>query len=250
MKRNGSANDKIKFTGKERDKETGHDYFGARYYDGRIGKFFVLDALRDNPKLLPYSPYHYSYNNPIKFKDPSGLMAEGPDDEKENKAIDRLNKIVENVRSFIQSLFGGSGEAKENAQVAAASAGNIANEVKDGLTEGTLNATEQVAEISGNVEEATAFAGGVSMLGGPTTAPATASLFSISGTAGGVRLVAMTANRMIGGETYTTPGIAMQTLSVASPLSMRIALGRWEDIHFIERIQQLGFSTISIMNRP
>lgn len=27
-----------KFTGKERDTETGYDYFGARYYDSRIGR--------------------------------------------------------------------------------------------------------------------------------------------------------------------------------------------------------------------
>ena len=25
-----------KFTGKERDQETGYDYFGARYYDSRV----------------------------------------------------------------------------------------------------------------------------------------------------------------------------------------------------------------------
>jgi len=29
---------KYKFTGKERDIETGYDYFGARYYDSRIGR--------------------------------------------------------------------------------------------------------------------------------------------------------------------------------------------------------------------
>jgi len=32
------AYDKLKFTSKERDVETGLDYFGARYYDSRIGR--------------------------------------------------------------------------------------------------------------------------------------------------------------------------------------------------------------------
>ena len=28
-----------KFTGKERDKESSYDYFGARYYDSRVGRW-------------------------------------------------------------------------------------------------------------------------------------------------------------------------------------------------------------------
>ncbi len=35
---NGS-NSKYKFTSKERDSETNYDYFGARYYDSRIGRW-------------------------------------------------------------------------------------------------------------------------------------------------------------------------------------------------------------------
>ena len=33
-----SAKSKHKFTGKERDKESNYDYFGARYYDARLGR--------------------------------------------------------------------------------------------------------------------------------------------------------------------------------------------------------------------
>jgi hypothetical protein len=35
----GISNEKYKFTGKERDDETNYDYFGARYYDSRIGRW-------------------------------------------------------------------------------------------------------------------------------------------------------------------------------------------------------------------
>ncbi|PID63212.1 MAG: hypothetical protein CR986_00230 [Ignavibacteriae bacterium] len=31
-------NERFKFNGKERDAETGLDYFGARYYDSKIGR--------------------------------------------------------------------------------------------------------------------------------------------------------------------------------------------------------------------
>ena len=33
------------FTGKERDAETGLDYFGARYYGSKIGRFTTVDPV-------------------------------------------------------------------------------------------------------------------------------------------------------------------------------------------------------------
>jgi RHS repeat-associated protein len=66
----GSANEKYKFTGKERDVETGYDYFGARYYDSRIGRWMSVDPLAE--KYPGLSPYQYSANNPIIFLDPNG----------------------------------------------------------------------------------------------------------------------------------------------------------------------------------
>lgn len=33
-----SYKSKYKFIGKERDKESNYDYFGARYYDARLGR--------------------------------------------------------------------------------------------------------------------------------------------------------------------------------------------------------------------
>jgi RHS repeat-associated protein len=38
----------MKFTGKERDAETGLDYFGARYYGGAQGRFTSPD-----PEIIP-----------------------------------------------------------------------------------------------------------------------------------------------------------------------------------------------------
>ena len=61
---------KEKFTGKERDTETGLDYFGARYYDPSIGRFFGVDAFAD--KYPSMTPYHYVLNNPLRFTDITG----------------------------------------------------------------------------------------------------------------------------------------------------------------------------------
>jgi RHS repeat-associated protein len=59
-----------KFTGKERDQESNYDYFGARYYDARIGRWGGVEPLLDNN--LQYSPYCYARNNPKVMVDPTG----------------------------------------------------------------------------------------------------------------------------------------------------------------------------------
>jgi RHS repeat-associated protein len=69
-----------KFTGKERDRESGNDYFGARYYSGAMGRFMSPDwsAL---PRAVPYASlenpqslnlYGYAGNNPLSKTDPDG----------------------------------------------------------------------------------------------------------------------------------------------------------------------------------
>jgi RHS repeat-associated protein len=63
-----------KFTSKERDGETGNDYFGARYNSSSMGRFLTPDPL-GGEKLDPQTLNKYSYvrNNPINRIDPTGL---------------------------------------------------------------------------------------------------------------------------------------------------------------------------------
>lgn len=64
-----------KFTGKERDAETGLDFFGARYMASAQGRFTSPDApLVDQSPGDPQSWNLYSYvrNNPLIFTDPTG----------------------------------------------------------------------------------------------------------------------------------------------------------------------------------
>jgi RHS repeat-associated protein len=73
------------FTGKERDAETGLDYFGARYFSGAQGRFTSpdpfsilqkagrreeLDDFLSNPQQ--WNKYAYSLNNPLAYVDPDG----------------------------------------------------------------------------------------------------------------------------------------------------------------------------------
>ena len=73
--------ERYKFTGKERDWETGYDYFGARFYWSADGIFTTVDPLAD--KYPNVTPYLYCNGNPIMLVDPDGrekkiLVASGP----------------------------------------------------------------------------------------------------------------------------------------------------------------------------
>ncbi|MFN9895880.1 MAG: RHS repeat-associated core domain-containing protein [Acidobacteriota bacterium] len=62
-------------TGKERDAETGLDYFGARYMSSAQGRFTSPDEpFVDQDESNPQSWNLYSYvrNNPLSFTDPTG----------------------------------------------------------------------------------------------------------------------------------------------------------------------------------
>lgn len=74
----------MKFVGKEKDKETGLYYFGARYMKAEIGRFTSPDPVGPvdpmssktnysvlvNPQKL--NRYAYSLNNPYRYVDPDG----------------------------------------------------------------------------------------------------------------------------------------------------------------------------------
>jgi RHS repeat-associated protein len=65
------------FTGKERDTESGNDYFGSRYYASAMGRFLSPDPSQlyfaDPSNPQSFNLYSYAVNNPLKFVDPSGL---------------------------------------------------------------------------------------------------------------------------------------------------------------------------------
>ena len=67
----GGYDERYKFTGKERDTETGYDYFGARYYSYALGgHWLAVDPMSD--KYPHITPYAYCNWNPVKFVDPDG----------------------------------------------------------------------------------------------------------------------------------------------------------------------------------
>jgi RHS repeat-associated protein len=118
-----------KFTQKERDNESGLDYFLARYYSSAQGRFTSPDEFVGGPDELYYfaaaaagnptfysdlanpqslNKYQYCYNNPLRYVDPDG-------------------HILETLWDVANALMGAASFAKN------AKEGNVGAAIVDGL---------------------------------------------------------------------------------------------------------------------
>ncbi|MEK6288885.1 MAG: RHS repeat-associated core domain-containing protein, partial [Acidobacteriota bacterium] len=111
-----------KFTQKERDSESGLDYFLARYYSSAQGRFTGTD-----PEIIPkdisnpqaWNKYPYTFNNPLRYVDPDG---QAPQDSFDNK----INQLIR------QQLKGEISEGEYWASLRAAGYGGLAGLVVGG----------------------------------------------------------------------------------------------------------------------
>ncbi len=116
----GVGNDAVseKFTGKERDAESGLDYFGARYYGSALGRFTSADSTGYSGLTNPQSwnLYAYTLNNPLRYIDPDGHTVEcktsaaaclaAAQEAVGKKAAGQLT--TKTTQSWLQKLFGSS----------------------------------------------------------------------------------------------------------------------------------------------
>ncbi|MFZ5480489.1 MAG: SpvB/TcaC N-terminal domain-containing protein [Myxococcota bacterium] len=74
---------RYRYTGKEKDEETGLHYHGARYYAPWLGRWTSADpiGLGDGPNR-----YAYVHGNPVGFRDPNGMQRRSGDGAKESFA--------------------------------------------------------------------------------------------------------------------------------------------------------------------
>jgi RHS repeat-associated protein len=91
-----TAEPRVKFTGKERDAETGLDYFEARYFSSAQGRFTSTDPVISGPHKLNdpqnWNLYVYARNNPLRFTDPTGEIIEEQIDDEYKKRYERWKK--------------------------------------------------------------------------------------------------------------------------------------------------------------
>jgi RHS repeat-associated protein len=92
------------FTAKERDSESGLDYFGARYYSGAQGRFISTDPLlasgtTSDPQS--WNRFSYALCNPLKYIDPTGLYvyADGTSDP-QKRIFERALRNLRRARDY------------------------------------------------------------------------------------------------------------------------------------------------------
>jgi RHS repeat-associated protein len=75
----GIDNVRKRFTGYEKDAETGLDFAEARYYDNRYGRFTAVDPLLASgisADAQSFNRYAYVMNNPVTATDPTGMFSD------------------------------------------------------------------------------------------------------------------------------------------------------------------------------
>jgi RHS repeat-associated protein len=139
-----------KFTGKERDSESGLDYFGARHNTSILGRFMTPDPLLSSGR--PGSPqswnrYAYVQNNPLGRIDPSGLYDFKNTCSSSDKACNAaFTQTQTNVRNMYAATQAAYDKAVKNGDTKAATA---LKRTLDGLgAEGQKNARGQTVNIS------------------------------------------------------------------------------------------------------
>ncbi|MGB0065026.1 MAG: RHS repeat-associated core domain-containing protein [Terracidiphilus sp.] len=146
---NGDIPDPHHFTGKERDTETGNDFFNARYFGSLTGRFLTPDPLPwihwqrgnkdDQGKFAAYianpqnfNMYAYVNNNPLNKTDPTGMNPCGTSgDEGCNVTVTFRSRSKDANGNYNDSFTGMKGQEDYNATV------TISATSKDGTTRTT-----------------------------------------------------------------------------------------------------------------
>jgi RHS repeat-associated protein len=87
-----------KYKFREQDFENNYFAMGARQYDSETGRFLSIDPLFESFRSI--TPYHYSFNSPLQWKDPSGLYAE--DESRKKVGISVTLRKGEKLQDFLK----------------------------------------------------------------------------------------------------------------------------------------------------
>jgi RHS repeat-associated protein len=142
-----------KFTGKERDSESGLDNFGARYNSSQMGRFMSPDPMGghyEDPQTL--NRYSYVRNNPLSLTDPTGLdfyqQCNQTDDNKQTcNTVQGYGKLTFYGTTDQNGKFNGT--VTTSASLQDPNSGNTATVNQNGVQLTTGNGTSEGVFING-----------------------------------------------------------------------------------------------------
>ena len=142
-------------TSKERDIETGLDYFEARYYGSQQGRFTSPDPLLSSRQVedpQSWNGYAYGLNNPLKYTDPFGLYVfdNSVTEEQKKKFNAGLAQARQNLEKIGQAYGTNSAEYKKAERALNVyGAEGVKNGVTIGMAEGAGEGRTSVAGVAG-----------------------------------------------------------------------------------------------------
>lgn len=105
---------RYRFSGKERDDETGFYYFGARYYAAWLGRWTSSDPIG---LAAGFNSFRYVHNNPITRSDPNGLDDRMVSGMVSQEIATALETNTDAARRTLNQHFSGHRITKENGEV-------------------------------------------------------------------------------------------------------------------------------------
>jgi RHS repeat-associated protein len=139
-----TPNPRQKFTGKDRDNETGLDFFEARYHSSAQGRFLSPDEFAGGPtelfaEVAAHNPtfyadiaepqslnkYAYCLNNPFKFVDPDGHQTKMADPMLQRFTVNYWANKLDNAEKAARDTVEAVGKEIDNVRIGIKNQGNI-----------------------------------------------------------------------------------------------------------------------------
>ena len=99
-----SQQSRYRYNGKELNEDLGLYDYGARWYDPTIARFTTFDPLAT--EMPGWSPYNYTFGNPVNFTDPTGMIPAGLNQSDYDFGFAKL--VQGNPEDFYSKSTGGS----------------------------------------------------------------------------------------------------------------------------------------------